>query len=134
MGVKLAEAMRKVKRGEDSESDGEDDDSAAVPWTATTVILIVRFFMWPFVGVSVIWMLAKQTGLLGSDPILAFCMMLMPAGPPALKLMALVQVNNSSENQKLAVSKFLAVAYVMSPLMALSVVASLKATESVGRA
>ena len=58
-------------------------------------------------------------------------MMLMPAGPPALKLMALAEVNNSSENQKLAVAKFLAVAYAVSPLMALSVVASLKATEVV---
>ncbi|TLD32791.1 hypothetical protein PspLS_01024 [Pyricularia sp. CBS 133598] len=130
VGVKLAEAMRKVKRGDDSDSD-DDDKSGAVPWRATTIVLLIRFFIWPAVGVSAIYMLAKHTGVLSEDPILVFCMMLMPAGPPALKLMALAEVNNSSENQKLAVAKFLAFAYAVSPLMALTVVASLKATENV---
>ncbi|KAI6381358.1 hypothetical protein MCOR25_001289 [Pyricularia grisea] len=129
VGVKLAEAMRKVKRGDDSDSD--DDKSGAVPWRATTLVLLIRFFIWPAVAISAIWMLVKNTGVLSEDPILVFCMMLMPAGPPALKLMALAEVNDSSENQKLAVAKFLAFAYAVSPLMALTVVGSLKATENV---
>ncbi|TLS22694.1 uncharacterized protein PpBr36_06492 [Pyricularia pennisetigena] len=130
VGVKLAEAMRKVKRGDD-DSDSDDGKSGAVPWRAATIVLLIRFFIWPAVAVSTIWMLAKHTGVLSEDPILVFCMMLMPAGPPALKLMALAEVNDSSENQKLAVAKFLAFAYAVSPLMALTVVASLKATENV---
>ena len=38
-----------------------------------------------------------------------FCMMLMPTGPPALVLMALADVNGSSESEKLSIAKFLTV-------------------------
>lgn len=38
-----------------------------------------------------------------------FTMMLMPTGPPALKLTALADVNGSSEDVKMSIAKFLCV-------------------------
>lgn len=38
-------------------------------------------------------------------------MMLMPTGPPALKLTALADVNGSSEDEKLSIAKFLSVSF-----------------------
>lgn len=38
-----------------------------------------------------------------------FCLMLMPTGPPAMKLTALADVNGSSEGEKMAIAKFLTV-------------------------
>ena len=56
--------------------------------------------------------------------------MLMPTGPPALNLTALSDVSGSSESEKLAIAKFLTIAYAISPVISFAVVGSLKASEA----
>jgi hypothetical protein len=55
------------------------------------------------------WTLATKTNILGSDPILWFCLMFMPTGPPAARLSALADVGGAEEHQKLSIAKFLTV-------------------------
>ncbi|KAI4204104.1 MAG: hypothetical protein LQ346_001680 [Caloplaca aetnensis] len=55
----------------------------------------------------VIYLLTVRTNALPYDPILFFCMMLMPAGPPAMAISSLAETNDSSEEDKMAISKFL---------------------------
>lgn len=58
------------------------------PWLTTAFILVIRFAVWPIVSIAVIYALAKKTEILGDDPMLWFTMMLMPTGPPAMKLVS----------------------------------------------
>lgn len=76
VGVKLSNSVVRMKRGEAA---GE------VPWFATTLVLVIRFVLWPLISIGVIYFLATKTNAVFDDPLLWFCMMLMPAGPPALK-------------------------------------------------
>ena len=43
-------------------------------------------------------------------------MMLMPTGPPAMKLTALADVSGSSEQEKMSIAKFLTVSFCPLPL------------------
>ena len=61
------------------------------------------------VSIGVIYLVAARTNWLSDDPMLWFAMMLMPAGPPALKLTALADVNGNSEAEKMSIAKFLTV-------------------------
>ena len=61
------------------------------------------------ISISVIYLLASHTNLLDADPILWFTMMLMPTGPPAMKLTALADVSGSTEMEKMSIAKFLCV-------------------------
>jgi len=56
-----------------------------------------------------------------------FVLMLLPTGPPATKLTALADVSGASEDEKMAISKFIALSYLMSPIICFAVVGSLKA-------
>lgn len=47
--------------------------------------------------------------MLDADPMLWFAMMLMPAGPPAMILVALSDVTGIPEKEKMAIAKFLTV-------------------------
>ncbi len=100
VGVKLSSSMRKMKRGE---------DSGHVPWVSLAFVTIIRFIVWPAISISFIYGLASQTSVLDADPILWFAMMLMPTGPPAMKLTALADVSGSNEGEKLSIAKFLCV-------------------------
>lgn len=100
VGVKLSSSMRKMKRGE---------DSGHVPWVPLVFVTIMRFIIWPAISISVIYALASRTTVLDADPILWFVMMLMPTGPPAMKLTALADVSGSNENEKMSIAKFLCV-------------------------
>ena len=61
------------------------------------------------ISIAVIYLFASQTSLLDTDPILYFAMMLMPTGPPAMKLTALADVSGSNEQEKMSIAKFLCV-------------------------
>lgn len=61
------------------------------------------------ISISVIYAIAAKTNWLSQDPMLWFCLMLMPTGPPAMKLTALADVNGSKESEKMAIAKFLTV-------------------------
>jgi auxin efflux carrier family protein len=99
-GVKLSKSLQRMKAGE---------ESGHVPWVALLFVSLVRFVIWPLISIPVIWALATKTGVLGKDPILWFTMMLMPAGPPAMKLTSLAEVSGCSEKDLMSVSKFLTV-------------------------
>ena len=100
VGAKLSSSLRKMKRGE---------DSGTVPWIPLVFVTVMRFIVWPAVSILVIYLLASRTNVLDDDPILWFAMMLMPTGPPAMKLTALADVSGSSEEEKMSIAKFLSV-------------------------
>lgn len=94
-GVSLYSSMKKsredrkkrVENGGDGESgSGAGRDEKGTPWKTTAFILVVRFVLWPVASISVIYTLAKKTSFLGTDPMLWFALMLMPTGPPAMKV------------------------------------------------
>ena len=99
VGVKLSSSMRKMKRGEES---GE------VPWVPLIFVTVMRFFVWPVVSVGVVYAVVRK-GWVERDPVLWFVMMLMPTGPPAMKLTALADVSGSGEGEKMGIAKFLCV-------------------------
>ena len=102
VGVKLSSSMRKMKRGE---------DSGHVPWLPLVFVTIMRFIIWPAISIAFIYGLASRTTLLNADPILWMAMMLMPTGPPAMKLTALADVSGSNEGEKMSIAKFLCVSH-----------------------
>jgi hypothetical protein len=74
---------------------------------------------------------ATKTNWLSDDPILWFVLMVMPTGPPATKLTALAEVSGASEEEQMAVAKFLTISYGLSPAICFAVVGSLKASLAV---
>ncbi|KAL8849639.1 MAG: hypothetical protein Q9221_005406 [Calogaya cf. arnoldii] len=98
VGVKLSNCLRKMKRGE---------ESGTIQWQPSTIVLLMRFVIWPAISISVINFLATRTELLPRDPILLFTIMLMPAGPPAMTISSLADINESKPEEKMAVSKLL---------------------------
>jgi len=118
-GVSLYLSMQKVK---------DENSREGTPWLTTTFILVIRFVIWPVVSIALIYGLAKKTDILGTDPMLWFAMMLMPTGPPAMKLITMVQVSGASEEDENTMAKLLTISYVISPILAFTVVGSLRAS------
>ncbi len=83
--------------------------ASTVPWLTITYILLIRFVVWPIISIASIYGLASRTDVLGSDPMLWFAMMLMPTGPPAMKLITLVQISNSDPEDESSIAKILTV-------------------------
>ncbi|EXJ83341.1 hypothetical protein A1O1_06962 [Capronia coronata CBS 617.96] len=83
--------------------------STKLPWLTVTYILVIRFIIWPIASIGLIHALAARTNILGSDPMLWFTMMLMPTGPPAMKLITLVQVSDSTDEDEMNIAKLLTV-------------------------
>lgn len=82
---------------------------AATPWVATTFVLVVRFVLWPIVSIGIIYLLASKTNALGDDHMLWFTMMLMPTGPPAMKLITMVEVSDADEEDEHKIARLLTV-------------------------
>ena len=99
-GVSLYLAMKRVK---------DENSSEGTPWLTTIFILVVRFIIWPVISIGVIYALAKNTSFLGTDPMLWFAMMLMPTGPPAMKLITMVEVSDADEEDEHKIAKLLTV-------------------------
>lgn len=85
---------------------------STTPWLTTTFVLVVRFILWPVLSIGVIFLLASKTDLLGNDPMLWFALMLMPTGPPAMKLITMVEVSNADEEDEHKIAKLLTVSSV----------------------
>lgn len=100
-GVTLYCASREAKQNHES--------IVSMPLGTVSYILFVRFFAWPAISIASIYMLATKTSILGSDPVLWFCLMIMPAGPSAMKLITLVQVANGSKEDEVLISRLLTV-------------------------
>jgi predicted permease len=136
-GVSLYVSTRKIK-GEGSR--------AGTPWLTTLFVLVVRFAVWSVISIGFVYLLAKKTHVLGEDPMLWFTMMLMPTGPPAMKLITMVEVSNADEEDEDKIAKLLTVSlvslpyrfrhlrlivqisYIISPILAFTVVGSLRAS------
>ncbi|KAL1306853.1 hypothetical protein AAFC00_005506 [Neodothiora populina] len=121
VGVKLSKAIRFMKKGE---------DSGTVPWGPFVIVTIVRLIIWPLISVPLFYGLATKTNWLSDDPILWFCLMIMAAGPPAMKLTALADVSGAGEDEKMSIAKFLTVSYCVSPFISFAVVGALKASQA----
>ncbi|KAJ3714318.1 auxin efflux carrier [Lentinula guzmanii] len=121
VGVKLHSTYLKMREGQ---------DSGSIPIASTVFVLLARFIVIPAISIPIIYALAAKTQLLSDDPILWFCLMMMPVGPTALRLTALADVSKADEQEKMVVAKFLAISYFVTPLIALAAVASLKASET----
>ena len=102
-GVSLYTSMSKPKSG--------DSPVASTPWLTTIFVLVVRFVVWPVMSIAVIYTLAMKTNVLGTDPMLWFTMMLMPTGPPAMKLIAMVEVSDADEEDEHKIAKLLTVRF-----------------------
>jgi auxin efflux carrier family protein len=100
-GVSLYTAMSRVRSG--------DSPAASTPWLTTIFVLVVRFVLWPVVSIASIYTLATRTNILGTDPMLWFAMMLMPTGPPAMKLITMVEVSDADEEDEHKIAKLLTV-------------------------
>jgi predicted permease len=109
-GVSLYTSMQKVKSEENAYTSG------GTPWLTTVFILATRFVVWPVLSISVIYFLAKETNVLGVDPMLWFTMMLMPTGPPAMKLITMVEVSDADEEDEHKIAKLLTVSCCTSHL------------------
>lgn len=141
-GVSLFSSMQGAKMNKES--------LKAVPWGTWGYILGVRFILWPVASIGLIYAVASKTSWLGDDPMLWFTLMLMPTGPPAMKLITLVQVAGGSEEESSNISRLLTVSdpcccgccfwfctgtnswqisYMISPLLSLTVVGALKASQ-----
>ncbi len=121
VGVTLSGAFRKMRSG---------TASGHCPWTATVFILSFRFVVWPLISIPTIWLLATRTHLLDGDPMLWFAMMLMPTGPPAMKLIAMADVSGADEEGKMGVAKLLGIAYTLSPILSLTIMGALSASKA----
>lgn len=100
-GVSLYSAMKEAR--------ARGPLASAVPWLTVAYILLVRFVVWPIISIALIYGIASRTDILGPDPMLWFAMMLMPTGPPAMKLITLVQVSNSDPEDESSIAKILTV-------------------------
>ena len=89
-----------MKRGE---------ESGNVPWLPSLLVLAMRFIVWPSISIAIVYALAVRAHVLPRDPVLWFCMMLMPTGPPAMAVSSLADCNDSSSSEKMSISKFLIV-------------------------
>lgn len=108
-GVSLYSALAESSR------DGHDK-ATRLPRAAVAFVLLVRFVLWPAISIATVYGLASRTGVLGADPMLGFTMMLMPTGPPATKLIALVQVSDGGKEQKHIIAKLLTVWFLVPPV------------------
>lgn len=126
-GVSLYTAFEESHNKKKSADDSEQP--AKLPKLTVGYILLVRFVLWSVISIAVIYGLASA-GVLGSDPMLWFAMMMMPAGPPATKLIAMVQVSQTGGDDEAMIAKLLTVSYLVSPILSFTVVGSLTASKA----
>jgi predicted permease len=89
--------------------DPNQAQESRTPWLTTLFILVVRFVIWPVISIAVIYGFAKRTHILGDDPMLWFALMLMPTGPPAMKLITMVQVSGADQKEEHKIARLLTV-------------------------
>ncbi|KAF2023367.1 hypothetical protein EK21DRAFT_118841 [Setomelanomma holmii] len=126
-GISLYTSYQESKQIDSSTS------ATAIPLATTLFILLVRFILWPVFSIGIIYLIVKKegtNGFLGEDPMLWFAMMLMPTGPPAMKLITMVQVSDAGPEDERRIAKILTVSYVISPLLAFTVVGALRASQA----
>lgn len=124
-GISLYTSYQESKEG--------DTSKTAVPPATTMFILVVRFVLWPVFSIGLIYAIVHSEGtrgFLGNDPMLWFAMMLMPTGPPAMKLITMVQVSDAGPDDERRIAKILTISYIISPILAFTVVGALTASQA----
>jgi len=109
-GVSLYTSYQKSKSEEESEEESESRSST--PWLTTIFVQAVRLAIWPVISIAVVYLLAKNTNILGTDPMLWFALMLMPTGPPAMKLITMVEVSDADEEDERKIAQLLTVGFI----------------------
>jgi predicted permease len=115
---------------QDQKQASEAAARSTTPLATTLFILLIRFVAWPLISIGIIFAIAKRSSALGSDPMLWFTMMMMPTGPPAMKLITMVQVSDAGVEEERKIAKILTVSYIISPVLAFVVVGALYASEA----
>ncbi|KAK8042700.1 hypothetical protein PG994_013183 [Apiospora phragmitis] len=128
-GVSLYSSLEGAGGGSSSNRQGQGAAKSKFPRATVIFILFVRFILWTGVSIGIIYGLASK-GLLGDDPMLRFAMMLMPVGPPATKLIAMVQVSGAEEGEEDSIAKLLTISYLISPVLSFTVVGGLMASRA----
>jgi auxin efflux carrier family protein len=116
---------------QEDKTDGGSKTS--IPKATTAFILIVRFVLWPLFSIGVIYAIVQRSGphgFLSNDPMLWFAMMLMPTGPPAMKLITMVQVSDAGVEDERRIAKILTISYIISPILAVTVVGAMRASQA----
>ncbi|EJU04229.1 hypothetical protein DACRYDRAFT_48587 [Dacryopinax primogenitus] len=90
-------------------------------------ILFLRFLLIPGLSIGLIYSLATRTTILGTEPLLWFVLMLVPAGPSAINISSIAEVAGAGEETVQQIARFLTLEYAISPLVCLAVVGSLQA-------
>lgn len=91
------------------QASSSSSSDSKTPWLTTIFVLVIRFAIWPVISIATVYWFAKETNVLGEDPMLWFTMMLMPTGPPAMKLITMVEVSDADEEDEHKIAKLLTV-------------------------
>ncbi|EXJ63783.1 hypothetical protein A1O7_00118 [Cladophialophora yegresii CBS 114405] len=129
-GVSLYTAMKEARNASASSDTSSTDKSKKMPWITVTFIMVIRFVIWPAASIYFVYLVAKKGTILGDDPMLWFAMMLMPTGPPAMKLITLIQVSDAEEEDERNIAKLLTISYLISPILSFTVVGALQAARA----
>ncbi|KAI1208842.1 auxin efflux carrier [Annulohypoxylon truncatum] len=121
VGVKLSLSLRLMREGEDTDK---------LPLGTILCIIFIRFVLWPAISIPLVWALATYTDILPNDPILWWALSMLPAGPTAMKVLALSDVSGASQSTRMSIAKFLTLSYVITPIISFAVVGALKAAEA----
>lgn len=106
-----------------------EGESLNPPIRALVAIFVIRFVLWSTISIPIVYYLAVGTNLLPEDPLIWWCMILIPIGPPAMILSTLMEVVNVKQREKLMVARTLAFMYSITPVISFAVVAALKVCE-----
>ncbi|KAI1459009.1 auxin efflux carrier [Annulohypoxylon moriforme] len=121
VGVKLSLSLRLMKEGEDTDT---------LSWATIICVVAIRFILWPAISIPLFWALATYTNILPNDPILLWVLMIISAGPTAMKVLALADVSGASQKVRMSIAKFLTLSYIITPIISFAVVGALKAAEA----
>lgn len=115
---------------QDSNQSDVSSSRSNTPFVTTAFILVIRFMLWPIVSIGIFYGIAKDSSVLESDPMHLFAMMLMPTGPPAMKLITMVQASDAGVEDERKIPKILTIWHIISPVLAVVVVSALYTSEA----
>ncbi|KAF9446978.1 hypothetical protein P691DRAFT_672431 [Macrolepiota fuliginosa MF-IS2] len=104
-------------------------ESPNPPKKALIAIFAIRFVFWSLISLPLVYYLAAETNVLPKDPIIWWCLILIPIGPPAMILSTLLEVIGVGQRGKFMVARTLAFMYCITPIISLVVVGALKVCE-----
>ncbi|KAJ9118171.1 hypothetical protein QFC22_004075 [Naganishia vaughanmartiniae] len=89
-------------------------------------LFMIRFVVMTVLGCSAVYGIRHVLGsVVKEDPMLDFILILIPIGPPALTLAAIVEMSDASEATHAAVAQTILISYALTPFISLSVSAAL---------